>query len=341
VAKRASTGYSFVVGIDKPAGMTSHDVVDVCRRIYGERRIGHTGTLDPAATGALAICIGPATRLDPYLTAHDKEYGFSIVFGSATDTDDAEGQVIRTCSVPDEVRDPVFARAFVERLVGTSKQLPPVYSAVKVDGRRSYEAARSGSIIDLKPRDIEIYEAVLSDIGDGASSSPVWQVRASVSAGTYIRSIARDTGAALGTCAHVGALRRLRSGNLQVCDCVDLESLAADPFGSILDPVKLLGKRFIFADDAQKAAVLSGRILPADGLHLYSYDARVGQDFAMCGCTSGVHPVQEPLFPGEIVGIVAHTTLQALYEYDAERAVLKSRCGFAVGVKRGSDIQSR
>jgi len=338
VAKRASTGYSFVVGIDKPAGMTSHDVVDACRRIYGERRIGHTGTLDPAATGALAVCIGPATRLDPYLTAHDKEYGFSIVFGSATDTDDGEGQVTRTCAVPDEVHDPTFARAFVSRLTGPSKQLPPVYSAVKVNGRRSYEAARSGSIIELKPRDIEIYEAALSDIDQTVPSAPAWQIRASVSAGTYIRSIARDTGAALGTCAHVGMLRRLRSGNLRVCDCVDLESLAADPFGSILDPVKLLGKRFVFADDEQTAAVLCGRVLPVDGLHLYAYDARVGQDFAMCGCTSGVHLTQRPLQPGEIVGVVSHTTLEALYEYDADRAVLKSRCGFAVGVRRGSDI---
>jgi tRNA pseudouridine55 synthase len=326
------------VGVDKPSGMTSHDVVDRCRRIYGERRIGHTGTLDPAATGALAICVGPATRLDPYLTAHDKTYEFSIVFGESTDTDDVQGNVTRTAPVPDRVYDPAFARSFVAGLVGTSQQLPPVYSAIKVHGRKSYEAARSGDIIELKPRSIEIYDARLLAVDADGSKAPTWTVRTTVSAGTYIRSIARDAGVALGTYAHVGMLRRLASGTLNVRDCVSLETLESDPFGSLLDPVKLLGKRFIFADGAREADVSCGRMLPVDGMEFYRYDERIGQDFALCGCTSGVHLSSTPLDDGEVVSVIVQNTLKALYEYDADRRALKSRCGFAVGVKRGCDI---
>ena len=112
--KRAATGLSLCVGIDKPAGMTSHDVVDACRRIYGERRIGHTGTLDPDATGVLVVCVGPATRLDRFLTGHSKSYVFDIVFGTATDTDDASGAVIQQEPVPSCVLDSEFAERYME-----------------------------------------------------------------------------------------------------------------------------------------------------------------------------------------------------------------------------------
>ena len=338
MSRRASTDYSFVVGIDKPAGMTSHDVVDRCRRIYGERRCGHTGTLDPAATGAMAVCVGPATRLDPYLTGHDKSYEFTIAFGSATDTDDAEGEVTRTAPVAERIGDPEFASSFVAGLVGKSKQMPPVYSAIKVGGRKSCDEARNGKIIDLVPRDIEIFDAELREVRFNDEGLPLWVVVASVSAGTYIRSIARDAGATLGTCAHVESLRRVRSGNLLLGDCVSLESLESDPFGALLDPVKLLGTRFIFADVDQTKAVANGCVLPREGLDLYAYDSRIGQNFAMCGCTSGVHPADGQLAAGEHVSVVADNRLKAIYEYDAHRNVLKSRCGFATGVKRGCDI---
>lgn len=340
MTKRSSSGLSLVVGVDKPAGMTSHDVVDRCRRIYGERRVGHTGTLDPDATGALAICIGPATRLDQYLTGHDKEYEFTIVFGSSTDTDDAHGHVLRHATVPDEAYDPFFAQSFVESLVGDHLQMPPAYSAIKVNGTKSYDAARKGNIIELSPREITIYSANLIGMQADGTEAPVWQVRASVSAGTYIRSIARDVGAALDTCAHVGDLRRVRAGRLRISDCVSLDALQNDPFASLLDPVKLLGGRFIFADAQQSEDVSCGRLLSTSSLELFCYDARVDQDFAMCGCTSGVCRDKSELMSGEVVAIIVQNELKALYEYDAAKGALKSKCGFAVGVKRGSDIQS-
>ena len=337
MVKRSSTGYSFVVGIDKPAGMSSHDIVNRCRRIYGERRIGHTGTLDPAATGALIICVGPATRLDRFLTAHDKTYEFSVVFGTATDTDDAEGQVTKTLAVPSQAYDELHAREVVAGLVGKHKQLPPVYSAIKVNGKKAYEEARRGNIIELQPRDIEIYDAQLIGF-ELCGDVPVWHVRASVSAGTYIRSIARDWGSSMGTCAHVGFLRRTCTGLLDVESCVSLEALERDPFGSLLDPVKLMERRFVFARGSLQRDVECGRPLPVADLPLFAYDTKVRQQMALCGCTSGVHPADGPLFDGEEVCIVVGDTLKAMYSYDAASDSLKSCCGFAVGVKRGSDI---
>ena len=192
--KRGLSGLSLVVGVNKPAGMSSHDVVNRCRSIFGERRVGHTGTLDPMATGVLPICVGPATRLGAYLTGHDKRYRVSIAFGAGTDTDDAAGTVVRTGEVPDRVLDPEFAAAFVASLVGRRKQMPPAYSAIKVNGKKSYEAARAGNIIDLAPRDIEVYDARLLGVHEGDGEElPSWDVSFEVSKGTYIRSDARRT----------------------------------------------------------------------------------------------------------------------------------------------------
>ena len=123
--KRGESGLSLVVGVDKPSGMTSHDVVNRCRRIFGEKRVGHTGTLDPLASGVLPICIGPATRLGAYLTGHDKSYRATIAFGVGTDTDDCEGTVTRTGEAPVEVGDRCFAEQAVEQMLGPQKQLPP------------------------------------------------------------------------------------------------------------------------------------------------------------------------------------------------------------------------
>ncbi len=207
--KRGTTDLCFVVGIDKPHGKSSHDVVNEVRRIFGERRVGHTGTLDPLATGALAVCVGPATRLDQYLTSHNKTYQVRVSFGVATDTDDAEGTVIRTADVPRKVCDRGFAETFVGNLVGDHKQLPPAYSAIKRNGVKSYEAARAGNIIQIEPRDITIHSARLINL-EVDFDAPVlyWDIEFCVSKGTYIRSIARDIGVMLDSAAHVAELRR-------------------------------------------------------------------------------------------------------------------------------------
>lgn len=222
--KRGASGLSGILAIDKPAGMTSHDVVNRVRRATGERRVGHAGTLDPAATGLLTVCVGPATRLATYLSDHDKSYLAQIRFGTATTTDDAEGEVVRQCDVPSELHDPAFAREVLAGLVGEHDQVPPVFSAVKRDGQRAYDVARKGGELTLEPRRIRIDGARLQGV-DATGSSPIWGVELDVSKGTYIRSIARDLGEQLGCAAHLASLRRLRAGALSVEQAVTLEQV--------------------------------------------------------------------------------------------------------------------
>ncbi|MEG0776739.1 MAG: tRNA pseudouridine(55) synthase TruB [Raoultibacter sp.] len=337
--RRGTSGLSLVVGVNKPAGMSSHDVVNSVRRVFGERRVGHTGTLDPLATGALAVCVGPATRLDHFLTAHDKTYRVRVIFGTSTTTDDAAGDVKETAAVPEEVFDPFFAQSFVASLVGQHKQMPPVYSAIKVEGKRSYEAARAGKIIDLKPRDIEIYEAQLLGIEESnTEGAAAWDIEVHVSKGTYIRSLARDIGVALDTCAYVGSLARLRAGNLRLEDCVDLDVLEEKGTQAALDPVKLLGLRFMFATEDQVIAIGYGKTLSVLQCPLYEAPQVLPTDYELCSCTAGAQPSCKPLCTGEIISVIAHNTLLALYEYDEQSAVLKPRCVFVVGVSRGKDI---
>lgn len=336
--KRGESGLSLVVGVDKPSGMTSHDVVNRCRRIFGERRVGHAGTLDPLASGVLAVCVGPATRLDAYLAGHDKRYEVRVVFGAATDTDDADGEVIRTAPVPDELADPFFASVFVASLVGPHKQLPPVYSAVKVGGRKACDEARKGRIINLEPRDIEVYDAQLLAVNGADGSEPVsWDVAFHVSKGTYIRSLARDMGAALDCPAHVGALRRLAAGRLALDECVTLEALEAVGERAALDPVRLLGLRFAYAEGRAAELLANGNPIPGGALALCERRS-CGPDAELCACTAGVRESCEPPRDGESVALVAANRLAAVYEYEQDRDRYRPRCVFSTGVIRGSDI---
>lgn len=336
--KRGESGLSLVVGVDKPAGMTSHDVVSACRRIFGERRVGHTGTLDPLASGVLPICVGPATRLDAYLTAHDKRYVVRVAFGVGTDTDDADGNVVRTGAVPDEVFDPFFASVFVSSLVGRARQLPPVYSAVKVGGKKACDEARRGNIINLEPREIEVYSAELVGIVGADGEQPAaWDIAFHVSKGTYIRSLARDIGHALGCPAHVGSLRRTSAGALALDECVTLETLSEIGVRAALDPVSLLGLRFAYVDGAYERAVENGNALDERSLELCER-RRTGAALEMCACTSGVRGSCEPPSDAEVVCVIARNRLVALYEYDAKARRYKVRCKFSTGVIRGCDI---
>lgn len=332
--KRGQSGISCLVGVDKPQGMSSHDVVNACRRIFGERRVGHTGTLDPLATGALCICVGPATRLDAYMVNHDKTYDVRISFGVTTDTDDAAGAPVRTAPVPECVCDPDFARGHVAGLVGKHKQLPPAYSAIKRDGVKAYEAARAGNVIQLEPRDIEIYEATLLGLEtDHDAPCIYWDVRLSVSKGTYIRSVARDVGAALGTAAHVESLRRLQSGALDVQDCLSLETLEDRGFDAAVDPVFLLGYRMAFLTDEQAADVRNGKTLRSGGLALFEAPRRF--DDSDCGPLRGAHRCADPLEEGEVVSLVYENELIALYSAQVKRGVIRPCCVFSQGVIRG------
>ena len=336
--KRGASGLSLVVGVDKPAGMSSHDVVNRCRAIFGEKRVGHTGTLDPLASGVLPVCVGPATRLAAFLIEHDKRYTVRIAFGAATSTDDAEGEVLRTGPVPDEVLDPVFAQSFVASLVGKHRQMPPVYSAIKIGGVKACDAARKGRIIDLAPRDIEIYDARLEGVfGLAPNEEPAWDVSFYVSKGTYIRSLARDVGAAVGTPAHVAALRRMRTGKLGIEECVSLSALERLREDAALDPVRLLGFRMAFLNDGQERSCCNGAALACAEVALFERRCS-GEAADLCACTAGICESAAAPYDGELVSFIARNKLCGIYEYDGEGNCYRSRCVFQTGVARGGSI---
>lgn len=259
-ARRGESGLSGILVVDKPAGMTSHDVVNRVRRATGERRVGHAGTLDPMATGILVVLVGPSTRLAPFLTAAHKMYRATIVFGAQTDTDDADGRVIATASVPDEVCDPFFAAGTVSALVGVHEQVPPAFSAIKRGGEVAYVAARRGEVLEIEPRRIEILESQLLGV---ESNRAEWDLVLAVSKGTYIRAIARDLGLAVGTVAHLGSLRRTRSGSLGLDDAVTLDAIeSTDDVRSLFaDPVRALSLDLLEVPESLLSDVANGRRL--------------------------------------------------------------------------------
>ncbi|MFN2298867.1 MAG: tRNA pseudouridine(55) synthase TruB [Anaerolineales bacterium] len=203
--------------IDKPTGPTSHDIVNIVRRGTQIRKVGHTGTLDPYASGVLLILLGSVTRLAEYLLEVDKEYLATIRFGSATSTYDAAGRV--TATRPFTFREETL-EAKLATFVGERLQVPPVYSAIKVGGRKAYDLARRGEHVEMAPRKVNIYDLSLL-----RWESPNAVVRVRCSRGTYIRSIAHDVGQAMGSHAHLVSLRRIRLGPFSVERATPLEEL--------------------------------------------------------------------------------------------------------------------
>ncbi len=208
---------SGVLVVDKPVGLTSHEVVQIIRRGTGIRRAGHTGTLDPRASGVLVILLGPAVRLSEYVSASDKRYQAVIQLGTTTDTYDADGQVLT--SHPVEVSETQFEEA-LQQFIGEIEQVPPPYSAVKVKGRKAYEMARQGEDVDLLPRKITVYSLELLEWAPPEAVVDVY-----CSSGTYIRSLANDLGKILGCGAHLVGLRRTKSGRFTLRDAVPLRKL--------------------------------------------------------------------------------------------------------------------
>ena len=200
--------------------MTSHDVVQHVRRIYGERSIGHLGTLDPFATGLLVLLIGRATRLATFLDTEPKVYDATINFGSETDTDDATGTVIRT-SVPPAEGD---IRAAVKKLTGKISQIPPAYSAKSVDGTRAYDAARRGAPLDLPAVEVTVHSWDIRELRGATLSAVI-----TCSGGTYIRALARDLGRLTSSAAHLSALRRTGVGEFDVRQAATLDTLGIHP----------------------------------------------------------------------------------------------------------------
>jgi tRNA pseudouridine55 synthase len=193
-----------VVIIDKPAGKTSHDVVSEVKRILGVKKAGHTGTLDPMVTGVLPVCLNEATKLAGFLTGEDKEYLATMLLGVKTDTLDIEGKII---SQSDNFVTEEEIRAAIAQMVGTIKQVPPAYSAIKHCGKPLYKWARKGVLLEMEPREVKIHSIVIEDI-----SFPRVTFRVVCSKGTYIRTLCSDVGDLLGLGACLYSLRRLRNG---------------------------------------------------------------------------------------------------------------------------------
>lgn len=253
-----------LVVVDKPAGMTSHDVVGRCRRIFGTRRVGHAGTLDPMATGVLVIGVERATKILGLVTETSKSYAATIRLGQTTSTEDAEGVVTRQVSaqgVTDEAIESAIAA-----LRGDIAQVPSAVSAIKVDGQRAYKLAREGRAVELAARPVRIDRFELLAVRRHDQLVDV-DVEVDCSSGTYIRALARDVGAALGVGGHLTALRRTRVGRFGLDLARTLEDLAGHPGPSLsLDDACLLlfPHRPLTEDEADAAA--NGRALTAAGI---------------------------------------------------------------------------
>lgn len=251
-----------LVVVDKPAAWTSHDVVARMRKVYGQRRVGHAGTLDPDATGVLLVGLGRATRLLRYLQDAGKAYRARVVFGVATDTLDASGAVLERAAMTLTREQVVQAAA---SFVGDIAQIPPMVSAIKVDGRKLYELARAGEVIERAARPVRIESLVVEEFVDGAY--PEATIRIDCSSGTYIRSLAADLGSALGGCAHLGELRRLRVGSFGLDEARELAAVEAEPERAVLTPAAALRDMVqVVVDGEQMRAIAHGATFAAPAL---------------------------------------------------------------------------
>jgi len=242
-----------ILNLDKPRGLTSHDVVDRVRALAHQRRVGHAGTLDPMATGVLLVCLGRATRVAEYLMASPKVYRARVRLGVVTDTYDAEGKVVE--EHPVEV-DQVAVEEALARFRGRILQVPPMYSAIKRGGQPLYRLARRGVTVEREPRPVEVYRLRLT-----AWEPPELTLEVTCSPGTYVRSLAHDLGQALGCGAYLAGLVRLASGDFRLEEAVPLDELTEERLPSLLMPLDVALRRYpaLYLDERAALAVRSGR----------------------------------------------------------------------------------
>ncbi len=253
---------SGILLLDKPQGLTSNAALGRAKRILGIRKAGHTGTLDPMASGLLALCFGEATKVAGFLLEGDKTYLAEISLGTTTSTDDAEGEVIEQCSLPSLSSEAIDTA--LDSFRGEIEQVPPMYSALKHKGQRLYAIARRGESVKRPARAVTIHQLALLD-----AQADRLTVQVRCSKGTYIRSLARDVGEKLGCGAHLSALRRTQSGPFALADAVDLAELEAMDFASAkacLKPADMALKHLpaidLAAEDSQRLQL--GQKLPPD-----------------------------------------------------------------------------
>lgn len=263
-----------VLLVDKPAGPTSHDVVLRVRRALGTASAGHTGTLDPAATGLLAVCVGDALKLQRWLADGDKAYQATVAFGAATETEDATGAVTERGDA--SALDEATVRAALPALTGELRQVPPMYSAVRVGGRRLHEAARAGETVEREPRAVVVYGLVLHGLSaPGPDGLRLARLDVRCGKGTYVRTLAADLGAALGVPAHLAALRRTEAGGFSLDRALPLAELEALGAGGkagrealaarLVPPAEALTFPVVEVDAPRARAVAQGKQITAAG----------------------------------------------------------------------------
>ncbi|QSO45383.1 tRNA pseudouridine(55) synthase TruB [Alicyclobacillus mengziensis] len=272
--------YCGILILDKPAGLTSHDVVSRVRRKLHTKKVGHAGTLDPDATGVLVLCIGDATRLIEYIVADEKVYVGEAVFGIGTDTDDASGEVTATRDAGLLQKSDVLRAA--GSLTGVIMQTPPKFSAIHVNGRRAYDLAREGHDFELPPREIQVHEFSTLEFQPGPVARAAFRVHCSK--GTYIRSLCRDWGKVLQTPAHMACLRRVQSGAYRIDEAVSLDEFEASDapecfLRPMLEALREIPKVCVSAGDAQRLAqgqtMILGEAMPSGPVAVIGDDAQL------------------------------------------------------------------
>ncbi|NAW33112.1 tRNA pseudouridine(55) synthase TruB [Halomonas alimentaria] len=272
-----------VLLLDKPAGMSSNHALQRARRLFQAQKAGHTGTLDPMATGLLPVCFGEATKFSAHLLASDKVYRTRVELGVVTDTGDAEGEVVERLAVP--ALNATDVESVLARFQGEIEQVPPMYSALKHQGRKLYELAREGKSIERAARRVTVYDARLV-----AFEGSAFELEVKVSKGTYVRTLAEDIGRALGSGAHISVLRRLATGPFGAEGMLTLEALTAlpdqDAREATLLPVDILAAHLprleVDADAArrlthgQSARADTGGLAVGDTARLYCDEAFLG-----------------------------------------------------------------
>jgi tRNA pseudouridine55 synthase len=250
-----------VLPVWKPAGWTSHDVVAKVRRLTGVRRIGHAGTLDPAVTGVLPLCVGRATRLVEYLQEMPKSYEAVVTFGVGTDTDDLTGSVIAEADASRLTEEDI--RRAIQSFTGELEQIPPMVSAVRVGGKRLYEYARQGRTVERKPRRVMVYDIRILEVRGCGEPRPQARFRVRCSKGTYIRSLCADIGRKLEVPAAMAELVRIESAGLTETDCITLERLASLREAGRLAEALVPGDRLL----RHLPAVTANRRAAVDAVH--------------------------------------------------------------------------
>lgn len=255
--------------LDKRQGISSNKALQEAKRLFNANKAGHTGALDPLATGLLPVCFGEATKVSGLMLEQDKRYRVAVKLGVMTDTGDAEGHVVKTAPVPRITATEL--ESSLRSFLGDSEQVPPMYSALKQNGVKLYELARQGKVVERKPRAITIYELNLMAFDGGEMVLEVF-----CSKGTYIRSLAEDIGALLGSCATVTALRRLQVGQFRLADAKTLECLAELDGSALMDgllPVDLPLKALpaVELSESEAKSIQYGQSIP----HLQSYQGMV------------------------------------------------------------------